>query len=321
MNEKNANLSDKLAKEGARMTPIAFENRISEGYKLNGKRLETLAGGKEEARKIVAGFMYAASRVPQLMECSEASLWDCMLQSAQLQLYPGALQQCAYLPFRDNKKGCMVATFVPMYQGLVKLAFNTGLVKSIQADVVYERDEFSFEKGTNKHLKHVPFLGSDADRGAAIAVYCVVETTEGVHFEVKSTDWVLGIMKRSKAAAKGGSPWDTDIDEMAKKSVFKHAAKWIPKSPTLAEAIEIDNAVERPDIVIHPVMDITTKPAAPQPAAKHEAKPEPKQQPKAIEGNTGVKLEMPKQPEAEKVEAPQAQSADAFDALAQQEGN
>ena len=308
MNEKNASLSDKLAQGGARMTPIAFENRITEGYKLNGKRLETLAGGKEEARKIVAGFMYAASRVPLLMECTESSLWDCMLQSAQLQLYPGALQQCAYLPFKNNKKGVREAQFVPMYQGLVKLAFNTGQVKSIQADVVYERDEFSFEKGTNKHLRHIPFLGSDADRGPARAVYCVVETTEGTHFEVKSVDWVNGIMARSKAARAGDSPWDTDPDEMAKKSVFKHAAKWIPKSTRLAEAIEIDNTVERPDIVVHPVVDLTPKQPAP--------KPEPKPQQKTIPAATGEKAPEPAK-EAVKVETPKASAADAFDALAQ----
>ena len=165
MARTNADLSAQIAEKGGRMTPLVFEKKMFDWFKTNGKRMATFAGSEEEAKQMLAGLFYAAARTPRLTECSTSSLGDCLMQSAQLKLYPGALQQCAYLPFNNNKKGCVEATFTPMYQGLVKLAYNTRQIKSIQAEVVYENDEFAYEKGTHKFLRHKPFLGADKDRG------------------------------------------------------------------------------------------------------------------------------------------------------------
>ncbi len=244
----NQDLSAALADNGARMTPVSFEKKMVDWFKANGRRMATFAGSEEEAKQMLAGLFYAAARVPRLLECTTQSLGDCLMQSAQLGLYPGAMQQCAYLPFNDRKKGVTVAQFAPMYQGLVKLAFNTRQIRSIQSDVVYEGDEFEFEKGTNKYLRHKPFLGPDEERGKPIAVYCVIESLSGAQFEVKSTAWVEGIRKKSARGSSDDSPWNTNWEEMARKSIFKQARKWIPSDSKLAQAIEIDNSIERPDL-------------------------------------------------------------------------
>ena len=64
------------------------------------------------------------------------------------------------------------------------------------------------------------------------------------------------IRRRSPAASRGGSPWDTDFEEMAKKTVLRRALKAIPKSPKLAEAIQFDNVADRPDLENKPLVDI-----------------------------------------------------------------
>lgn len=51
-------------------------------------------------------------------------------------------------------------------------------------------------------------------------------------------DEIEAIRKRSKASSSG--PWKTDWDEMAKKTVFRRASKWIQLSPHLDRALEHD---------------------------------------------------------------------------------
>jgi hypothetical protein len=73
------------------------------------------------------------------------------------------------------------------------------------------------------------------------AVYCIVTFKDGgKHTEVMTLEDVNRIRARSKAANNG--PWVTDFDEMAKKTVFRRAAKWITLSPEVQDALERDDA-------------------------------------------------------------------------------
>ena len=55
-----------------------------------------------------------------------------------------------------------------------------------------------------------------------------------------SKDEVDSIRKRSKSS--GNGPWVTDYDEMAKKTVFRRLSKWLPQSPEMQKAFDIDDA-------------------------------------------------------------------------------
>lgn len=248
---KDRELAQTLSKQSGRMVPLAFEQHMVSWFKTNGKRLSTFAGSEAEARKIMAGLFYAASRVPKLMECSLESLGDCLMQSAQTGMYPGALHECAYLPFKGR------ATFVPMFGGLVKLAYGSGYVRDIQTDVVYDGDSFEYEKGTIPSVRHVPVL-NDRLRGDRKAVYCIVSTTTGGKvFDVKDMEWVEGIKARSPSARFDDSPWQNFYDEMAKKSILKSTLKLVPKSAKLQHAIDLDNEAEGQPLkpVIIPLSD------------------------------------------------------------------
>jgi recombination protein RecT len=55
---------------------------------------------------------------------------------------------------------------------------------------------------------------------------------------VLSPGEVEAVRKRSKSPNKG--PWETDYDEMGKKTAFRRHSKWLPLSPEVQDAIERD---------------------------------------------------------------------------------
>jgi recombination protein RecT len=205
--------------------------------------LKSLLGTEDEGqvRMLFACFKDSASRIPKLMSCTPMSIKNALVQAAQTNLYPGAMQECCIIPYGDN------ATFQPMYQGLIKLAYNSGFIKSINAEVVYDNDEFSVELGTNQHLRHIPNL--NGDRGNRKCVWCVIKPVYGeAMIRVLPMSFIEGIRNRSRGAKKPDSPWNDDsevgYDAMAKKTAIKQALKFVPKSPKLQQAISMDDDVE-----------------------------------------------------------------------------
>lgn len=137
----------------------------------------------------------------------------------------------------------------PMVQGLVELAYRSGAVKLITTRVVHENDHFEFVLGDEEKIIHR--IDVRAPRGKAIAVYCIIQlVTGGVIREVMTVDQINVIRDRSdgwRAFAAGkikSTPWSTDWDEMARKTVFRRAQKLLPRSPELER---FHCAVERVD--------------------------------------------------------------------------
>jgi len=141
----------------------------------------------------------------------------------------------AYLVPRDG-----MACLDISYMGLIKIATDSGSVTRVNCQLVYERDFFEIEHGTNQRLVHKPDVFGD--RGELIGVYCLATLHDGsMMVETMSMDDVNRIRNRSKAK-KG--PWATDFCEMARKTCVKRASKYWPKTERLAEAIRALDAHE-----------------------------------------------------------------------------
>ena len=127
-------------------------------------------------------------------------------------------------------------------KGLIDLAYRSGQVKSIQAHVVYENDEFEYEFGLDPKLKHVP---AASNRGAPIAYYAVYNTKDGgFGFEVMSIDDVRAFARKySKSYGSESSPWTTNFDAMAKKTVLKQVLKYAPLKTDFVRGIAQDETV------------------------------------------------------------------------------
>ena len=141
------------------------------------------------------------------------------------------------------------------YRGLIKLATDTGVIKAMKAELVYENDDFTYN-GFHKEpeLKANPFK----DRGGIVGVYAMALLVGGgVLVETMTIDEVDKIRNDSeayKSAAKDVNSWKYQNNvwvkyytEMIKKTVIKRAYKTLPTSKgteILGTAIDVINEHE-----------------------------------------------------------------------------
>lgn len=182
----------------------------------------------------------ALSSNPKLGECTPASFLGAMMTAAQLGMEPNTpLGQAYLIPFRNH--GVMECQFQMGYKGMLDLAYRSGEISVIQAKVVYENDEFAYSFGLEPQLKHVP---ATHDRGDAIAVYAMFKTKDGgFGFEVMSMDDVRRHAKKYSKAYNSG-PWQTNFEEMAKKTVLKQALKYAPMRSDFVRGVSADETIK-----------------------------------------------------------------------------
>lgn len=185
----------------------------------------------------------AISVNPKLGSCTPASFLGAMMTSAQLGLEVNTpLGQAYVLPYLN--KGVLEAQFQLGYKGLIDLAYRSGDVEVIQAHVVYENDEFECAYGLDPKLTHKP---ADTDRGEPIKVYAVFKTKSGgFGFEVMSMEDVKKhAAKYSKSYGSSYSPWKTNFEEMAKKTVLKRVLKYAPLKSDFVRAAVQDETIKK----------------------------------------------------------------------------
>lgn len=177
----------------------------------------------------------ALNRTPALMQCTQQSLFQCLLDLSALGLEPDG-RRAHLIPFNNRKSGSVICTLIVDYKGLAELVLRSGDVTYIHSDVVCENDEFSYNMGQIE--KHA--INFREPRGEVYAAYAIAKMKSGdTSTCVMSKEDVESIRKRSKAGSFG--PWITDWNEMAKKTAFRRLSKWLPLSPEIREQIEADD--------------------------------------------------------------------------------
>lgn len=160
----------------------------------------------------------------------------------------------------------------PMMRGLLKLAYNSGEIKSIVVETVRTADEFVYSPTDGEEpIHHV--IDLTKPRGETYAVYAKAELKDGgIVFEVMTTEDVNRIRDRSDAykAFKNNkiksTPWSTDWSEMARKTVFRRLSKYLPSS---TDRDRFHQAAERiDDDYTFDVDAADDAPATPKPANK-----------------------------------------------------
>lgn len=232
-----------IQKQGGQMSAAKAEKKTMQAYiKAMEPAIKKALPSVITPERFTRMVLSALSSTPKLAECSPQSFLAAMMTAAQLGVEPNtALGQAYLLPYRNH--GQMECQFQLGYKGLIDLAYRSGEVSVIQAHTVYENDVFEYELGMDPKLRHVP---AKADRGEAVAYYAMFKTKDGGYgFEVMSVDDVQRHAQRySKSYGSGSSPWRSNFDEMAKKTVLKRALKYAPLKSDFVRSVAQDETIK-----------------------------------------------------------------------------
>ena len=176
---------------------------------------------------------------PALQQCSIQSLLGSMMVSAQLGMELD-LSEAHIIPY-GNK-----AQFQMGYRGLLKLANNSGKIKSVHYNKICEGEDYEYEEGKNFKFSHTPNLLSDRSKIIAYYAYAHLEN-EGFAVHVMTLQEIQDHGKRfSRAYNAKTSPWKTDFDAMAYKTVLIQLAdKKLPKATQTEAMMRLAQSVQR----------------------------------------------------------------------------
>lgn len=177
----------------------------------------------------------AVRTTPALATCSEVSLAGALLTAAAMGLEPNTpAAECYLVPYSGEVQ------FQLGYQGMAKLFWQHPLAAQLECEAVYEKDQFSYAYGSNAHLTFVPNKRAP-DRGEVIYYFAFAKLTTGAEAFVVLTPEECKALRQGKVGPdprfKGGDP----MHWMERKTALRQLFKLLPKTPTMAQAVEADD--------------------------------------------------------------------------------
>lgn len=196
---------------------------------------------KENKDAFVASVIELYSGDTYLQNCEPKLVVMEALKAAVLKLAINKSLGHAYIiPYKKGQN--LIPQFQIGYKGLVQLAIRTGQYKFLNADVVYEGEYRTRNKLTGEFD-----LSGTATSEKVIGYFAHFETHGGFSKTLfMSTERVTAHAKKySKSFATEYSPWKTEFDAMATKTVLKGLlGHWGLLSIEMANALDSEDNVE-----------------------------------------------------------------------------
>jgi recombination protein RecT len=174
---------------------------------------------------------------PQLRNAEPMSIIGAAMVAAtmQLQVIP-TLGQCYIIPY--GKK----AQFQVGYLGLLQLCQRSGLFKKILAAPVHEGEYVSGDEFDEEYVFDKKQKKSDKVIGYMAKFELLNGFTKVAYWDIEKVK--AHATKFSQAFRAGfNSPWKSDFDAMAQKTVLKSILKFAPKSIEMQNAVTFDQSV------------------------------------------------------------------------------
>lgn len=128
-----------------------------------------------------------------------------------------------------------VAQYMPMIDGVLKRARQSGEISVIATRVVYENDTFRvWLDDEGEHVLYEPSLG---DRGAMRGAFAYAKMKTGeLQYEWLNIDDINKVRAASKSSDKG--PWVDWYESMARKSAAHRLCRRLPNNSEIMEMLE-----------------------------------------------------------------------------------
>ena len=200
-------------------------------------KLNEVWNSPQMANSFMSSVISVANGNPQLRNAEPMSIIGAAMVAAtmQLQVVP-TLGQCYIIPY-GNK-----AQFQCGYLGILQLCQRSGQFKKILAAPVHEGEYVSGDEFDEDYV----FDKSQKKSDKVIGYMAKFELLNGF---TKVSYWDVEKVKKhaskfSQAYRSGyNSPWKSDFDAMAMKTVLKSILKFAPKSIEMQNAVTFDQAV------------------------------------------------------------------------------
>jgi len=173
-----------------------------------------------------------------LQQCEPAMVVAEALKAATLKLPINKSLGFAYIvPYK--KQGKQIPQFQLGYRGMIQLAMRSGIYKYLNADVVYEGEYRGYSKLTGN-------LDLDGEKKSDIVIgyFAYIESVNGFKKSVFCTrdDMEKHAQKYSKAYSRDSSPWQTEFDQMAIKTMLRRLlSKYGLMTVDMADGMQAEN--------------------------------------------------------------------------------
>ncbi|HEM6591248.1 TPA: recombinase RecT [Streptococcus suis] len=215
------------------------------------EKFRSVLNGRET--QFVTSLLSIINSNSYLAKATNTSIMNAAMKAATLNLpIEPSLGMAYVVPYnRSEKQGntwvkINEAQFQMGYRGFIQLAQRSGQIRNINCDIVYKEEFLRYDKvyGT-LHL-----TDEQVDSGEVVGYFASLELINGFRKMIfwKKEKVVAHAQKYSKTYDKStgdfkpGTPWSTEFDAMAQKTLIKELlSKYAPLSVELQEAIMADN--------------------------------------------------------------------------------
>ena len=183
------------------------------------KQSTTLAVYGIDPKKFASAVCECFLRFPQIVNCEKKSLAHALRISCLYGLQPDG-RLAAVVPFQ-NKSGDLIATFLPMKDGLQKMIMRAFPNAHIESGLINACDDYEWSGGDDASFKVKKIIPRTKEDKDVIAAWCRVELEDGrVYLEVMDQMDLENARSASKAR-KPDAPWQKWYGSMCEKSVIK----------------------------------------------------------------------------------------------------
>ena len=179
------------------------------------------------AKRFVKTILLALAANPTLGTANRQTLYAACMKAAQDGLVLDG-REAALVMFKD------VVQYMPMVGGIIKKIRNSGELKMIDAQEVFENDDFeAWIDECGQHFKHKK---ARANRGKPVLTYAyAIMKDDAVYYEEMDEEQMKSVENISRAK---GTVWQGPFrGEMKRKTVIRRLSKRLPMSTDIDRVI------------------------------------------------------------------------------------